>query len=63
MIHNSAVVSKNAEIDETTNIGPFCIIGDGVKIGKNATIGAGSLITKNIPKNKIFYNKRIDHTK
>ena len=35
MIHPSAVVSNNAEIDETTNIGPFCIIGDGVKIGKN----------------------------
>ena len=35
MIHHSAVVSNNTEIDETTNIGPFCIIGDGVKIGKN----------------------------
>ncbi len=35
MIHQTAVVSKNAEIDETTNIGPFCIIGDKVKIGKN----------------------------
>ena len=35
MIHSSAVVSKDAEIHETTNIGPFCIIGDGVKIGKN----------------------------
>ncbi len=35
MIHHSAVVSNNAEIDATTNIGPFCIVGDGVKIGKN----------------------------
>ena len=35
MIHPTSVVSNNAEIDETTNIGPFCIIGDGVKIGKN----------------------------
>ena len=35
MIHPSAVVSNNAEIDKTTNIGPFCIIGDGVIIGKN----------------------------
>ncbi len=35
MIHSSAVISKNAYIDETTNIGPFCVIGDGVKIGKN----------------------------
>ena len=29
MIHSSSVVSNNAEIDETTNIGPFCIVGDG----------------------------------
>ena len=35
MIHPSAVIAKNAEIHETTNIGPFCIIGDGVKIGEN----------------------------
>ena len=35
MIHHSAVISKNAEIHETTHIGPFCIIGDGVKIGEN----------------------------
>ncbi len=35
MIHPSAIVSKNTDIHETVNVGPFCIIGDGVKIGKN----------------------------
>ena len=35
MIHKSAIVSSNAHIHETTHIGPFCIIGDNVKIGKN----------------------------
>jgi len=35
MIHSSAIIAKNAEIHETTHIGPFCIIGDGVKIGEN----------------------------
>ena len=35
MIHPSAVVSKSAHIHETTNVGPFCIVGDGVNIGKN----------------------------
>ena len=35
MIHPSAVIAKNAEIHETTHIGPFCIIGDGVRIGEN----------------------------
>ena len=41
MIHPSAVIAKNAEIHETTHIGPFCIIGDGVKIGENLTISGG----------------------
>ena len=35
MIHPSAVIANSAEIHETSHIGPFCIIGDGVKIGKN----------------------------
>ena len=35
MIHPSAVVAKNAEIHETAHIGPYCVIGDGVKIGEN----------------------------
>ena len=43
MIHPSAVVSNNAEIDKTTNIGPFCIIGDGVKIGKASALLAASV--------------------
>ena len=50
-------------LEKGSSIGSGSVIMCGVKIGKNATIGAGSLITKNIPKNKIFYNKRIDHTK
>ncbi len=35
MIHSSAFVSKGAEIHETSNVGPFCLIGKDVKIGKN----------------------------
>ena len=35
MIHQSSVISKTAEIDDSTEIGPFCYIGDNVKIGKN----------------------------
>ena len=35
MIHETSVVSKNAYVDPSNNIGPFCIIGDNVKIGKN----------------------------
>ena len=35
-IHPSAIVHPNAEIDENTVIGPFCIVGEGVRI-KNGT--------------------------
>ena len=35
MIHPSSVISKNAKIDQSSNIGPYCVIGDGVEIGKN----------------------------
>ncbi len=35
MIHPSAIIAKNVEIHETTYIGPYCVIGDGVKIGEN----------------------------
>ena len=57
MIHHSAVVSNNAEIDETTNIGPFCIIGDGVKIGKNNNLISNvSIVGDTIIKdNNTFY--------
>ena len=35
MIHQTAIISKNAQIDEGTYIGPYCIVGENVKIGKN----------------------------
>ena len=38
MIHPSSIISSKASIDEGTNIGPFCVIGDNVKIGKNNII-------------------------
>ncbi len=57
MIHPSAVVSKKAIIDETTTIGPFCMIGDGVKIGKNNNLISHVSITgdTNIENNNLFY--------
>ena len=38
MIHPTAIVSNKSNIDTSTNIGPFCVIGDNVKIGKNNNI-------------------------
>ncbi len=57
MIHPTTIVSKNAVIHETTNIGPFCVIGDGVKIGKNNNLTSHVSITgnTNIENNNIFY--------
>jgi len=57
MIHPSAVISKKAEIHETTHIGPFCIIGDGVKIGENNNlISHVSIIGETtIENSNIFY--------
>ena len=57
MIHPSAIISKKAEINETAKIGPFCVIGDGVKIGKNNNLVSHVSITgeTNIEDNNIFY--------
>ena len=57
MIHPSSVISKNAEIHKTTHIGPFCIIGDGVKIGKNNNLISNVSITGNtvVEDNNTFY--------
>lgn len=34
-IHPTAVVAPGAQIDETTEVGPYCVIGEHVKIGPN----------------------------
>jgi UDP-N-acetylglucosamine acyltransferase len=57
MKHPSSIISKNAEIDENVEIGPFCVIEGKVKIGKgtkifnNVTIFSGAVIGEN---NTIF---------
>ena len=57
MIHPSAVISKNAIIHQTSNIGPFCVIGSGVNIGKNNNLISHVSIAgnTNIVDNNIFY--------
>ena len=49
---NSAPIIENNVI-----INPYSIIIGEVTIGENSIIGAGSLITKNVPANSIYYNK------
>ena len=57
MIHPSAVISNNTEIHETSNIGPFCVIGSGVKIGKNNNLISHVSITgeTTVENNNTFY--------
>ncbi len=56
MIHPTAVISKRAYIHETTSIGPFCVIGNGVKIGKNNNLISHVSIVGNtkIDSNNVF---------
>jgi acetyltransferase-like isoleucine patch superfamily enzyme len=42
-------------IEESVKIGANSTILPNVKIGKNSLVGAGSVVTKNIPKNKIVF--------
>jgi len=57
MIHPSAIISKKSNIHDTTNIGPFCFIGDGVKIGENNNLISHVSITGEtfIENNNTFY--------
>ncbi len=47
MIHSTSIVSKNVKVDSSNYIGPFCIIGDNVKIGKNNKLISHVSITGN----------------
>jgi len=50
---SGGTVSKPVEIGEHSWIGTHSVILMGVKIGKNVTIGAGSIVIKNIPDNAV----------
>jgi len=45
-------------LEDGVSIGSGAVIMCGITIGKNSKIGAGSLVLKNVPKNKLYYNKR-----
>ena len=57
MIHPSSIISSKAKIDSSVNIGPFCIIEDNVKLGKNNRLISNVHITGNttIGEKNVFY--------
>ena len=34
MIHETAIIDSNAKIENNVEIGPYCVIGSGVHLGK-----------------------------
>lgn len=57
-IKNQGVHQKGVNINDNVWIGANVTILDGVTIHSNTVIGANTLITKDIPSNTVFYNKR-----
>lgn len=47
MIHKSSIINKNAIIEDNVKIGPYCIIGPNVKIGKNSFLHSNIVIEQN----------------
>jgi UDP-N-acetylglucosamine acyltransferase len=37
-IHPTAIVAKGAQLDETVTIGPYCVVGEGVTLGRNVRL-------------------------
>ncbi len=47
-------------IQDNVRIGAYAILLGPIVIGENSVIGAGSVVTHDVPPNSIFYNKRED---
>lgn len=41
-IHPSAVIAKSAQVDASAHVGPFCVIGENVRIGARAVLQGGN---------------------
>lgn len=57
LIHNG----RGVIINPHTVIGNHVKIQHHVTIGENAVMGAGTLVTHDVPPNTVMYNKREDH--
>lgn len=57
-IKEQGVIQKGIVIENDCWIGAGVIILDGVRIGTGSVIGAGTLLTKNVPENSIIFDKK-----
>ena len=57
-IKSQGVAQKGITIEDDCWIGSNVIILDGVTIGHGSVIGAGTIVTKNVPARSILINKR-----
>ncbi len=57
-IKSQGVARKGITIEDDCWIGSNCIILDGVTIGKGSVIGAGTLVTKDVPPHSVVLDKR-----
>lgn len=51
-------IKSEITIGDNVWVGANSIILKGVEIGNNSVIAAGSVVTKDVPNNKVFYQKR-----
>ncbi len=55
-IHQTAIVASNVKLSEGVEIGPYCIVGKGVKLGKNTRLVSNVVIEDtDMGKNCIVY--------
>lgn len=57
-IKEQGVHQKGIVVEDDCWIGSNCVILDGVTIGRGSVIGAGTLITKDVPPGSVVFNKR-----
>ena len=46
-IHETAIIEEGAQIDESVKVGPYCIIGENVKLDKGCSLHSHVVITGN----------------
>lgn len=57
-IKSQGVFQKGITVEDDCWIGSNCVILDGVTIGKGSVIGAGTLVTRDVPAGSIVMDKR-----